>query len=192
MSSDDRATVLIVDDEPDVVSAYRHWLDDEYEVLVAHGGEEGLEEFHSGVDVILLDRMMPDLSGDEMLERVRAADHDCQVVMVTAVDPDLDIVEMGFDAYLTKPIGRDQLFETVENLLDRATYDDLLQQYYALVEKQATLEATTPRSDLEDRQEYQQLQAEIERVREELSDTLDGFVDDETFVATLRKIDSDL
>jgi DNA-binding response OmpR family regulator len=141
MSDADRPVVLIVEDEPDVAETYRLWLDADYVVRMAHSGDEGLDELDESVDVVLLDRMMPGLSGDEVLERIRDRELDCRVAMVTAVEPDFDILEMGFDAYLCKPIKSDQLHETVENLIGRSEYDDLLQEYYSLVEKQATLEA---------------------------------------------------
>jgi len=109
--------------------------------------------------------------------------------MVTAVEPGFDILEMGFDAYLTKPIKSEQLVGTVENLLERATYDTLLQEYYALVEKQAALEATKSRTELDGNEEYEQLKERVATLREELSDTLDGVGDDDDFIATIRELD---
>jgi len=181
--------VLIVEDEPDVAETYRLWLQDNYEVRVAQDGDEGLEKLDEGVDVVLLDRMMPGLSGDEVLERIREEGLGCRVAMVTAVEPDFDILEMGFDAYLSKPTGSDQLKETVTNLLERSEYDDLLQEYYSLVEKQATLEATKSRVELNDSEEYERLKGEIESLRGDLSETLNGIEDDEDFIATDRGLD---
>ncbi|PSQ59548.1 MAG: DNA-binding protein, partial [Halobacteriales archaeon SW_9_67_25] len=100
-----------------------------------------------------------------------------------------DILEMGFDAYLSKPTGSDQLKETVTNLLERSEYDDLLQDYYSLVEKQATLEATKSRVELTDSEEYERLKGEIESLRANLSETLDGIEDDEDFIATIRGLE---
>jgi DNA-binding response OmpR family regulator len=186
MSESDRPAVLIVEDEPDVAETYKLWLRDDYEVLMAHDGDEGLELLDESVDVVLLDRMMPGLSGDEVLERIRERDLDCRVSMVTAVEPDFDILEMGFDAYLSKPIKSDQLTETVENLLERSEYDSLLQEYYSLVEKQATLEATKSGTELAGNEEYERLQERIETVQDDLSDSLGGVSGDEDFIATIR------
>jgi two-component system response regulator AdeR len=178
--------VLIVEDEPDVAETYRLWLEDSYTVKVAKNGDEGLEKLDDSVDVVLLDRMMPGLSGGEVLERIRDDELECRVAMVTAVEPDFDILEMGFDAYLSKPVKSDQLGETVENLLERSEYDTLLQEYYSLVEKQATLEATKTKPELEDSAEYRRLRARIDELREELSETLGGIEDDDDFIATIR------
>lgn len=184
--SDTEPVVLIVEDEEDVAETYRLWLEDSYGVIVAKNGDEGLEKLEERVDVVLLDRMMPGLSGGEVLEEIRAQDLDCRVAMVTAVEPDFDILEMGFDAYLSKPVKSDQLQTTVENLLERSEYDTLLQEYYSLVEKQATLEATKDSAELENSDEYHELRKRITELRGELSETLGGIEDDDDFIATIR------
>lgn len=189
MSEEDPPVVLIVEDEPDVAETYRLWLEREYDVRMARDGDKGLEELDESVDVVLLDRMMPSLSGDEVLERIRERGLDCRVAMVTAVEPDFEILEMGFDAYLCKPIKSDQLHETVQNLLQRSSYDDLLQEYYSLVEKQATLEGAKSSAELAESEEYRAIQERIDELQGELSETLGGIDSDEDFIATLRGLD---
>lgn len=183
--------VLIVEDEPDVAETYRLWLEDHYEVRTARNGDEGIEQLDEEIDVVLLDRMMPGLSGDDVLDFIRTEQLDCRVAMVTAVEPDFDILEMGFDAYLSKPVKSHELESTVSNLLERATYDTLLQEYYALVEKRATLETSKDRTQLESNDEYVDLKTRIGKLREELSETLGGIEDDDDFIATLRSIDDE-
>lgn len=184
--SDSDPVVLVVEDEPDVAETYRLWLEDSYAVEVAQDGSEGLEKLDDRVEVVLLDRMMPGLSGGEVLEEIRDRELDCRVAMVTAVEPDFDILEMGFDAYLSKPVKSDLLERTVENLLGRSEYDSLLQRYYSLVERQATLEASKSDAELAESEEYEELRERTERLREQLSEHLDGIEDDDDFVATIR------
>ncbi|PSQ36783.1 DNA-binding protein [Halobacteriales archaeon SW_10_66_29] len=186
--SDSDPVVLIVEDEPDVAETYRLWLEDTYTVRVAGNGEVGIDALDESVAVVLLDRMMPGLSGDEVLEQIREQGLDCRVAMVTAVEPDFDILEMGFDAYLSKPVKSDQIRDTVENLLERSEYDSLLQEYYSLVEKQATLEATKTSVELEDSDEYDDLTARIDDLRDDLSEMLGGIEDDDDFIATVREL----
>ena len=186
MSEPDPPVILIVEDEPDVAETYKLWLQGDYEVRMGKNGDEGLELLDESVDVVLLDRMMPGLSGDEVLSEIRERDLGCRVAMVTAVEPDFDILEMGFDAYLSKPIRSEQLHDTVTNLLERSEYDSLLQEYYALVEKQATLEATKSSAELAESDRYASLTEEIAERRESLDDALGGIEDDDDFIATLR------
>ncbi|MFB6311987.1 MAG: response regulator [Salinirussus sp.] len=188
MSYSDDPVVLVIEDDPEVAETYRLWLEDEVDVRVAEDGADGLERLDPAVDIVLLDRRMPGLSGDEVLAEIRRRDLDCRVAMVTAVEPDFDILEMGFDAYLSKPLKRSTLVETVEQLLERASYDSLLQEYYALVEKRATLDATTNQAELARSEEYASLREEIDRLQSALADTLDGIEDDEDFVTTIRRL----
>ena len=184
----DQSTVLIVDDEPDLADLYAAWLEAEYEVLTAYGGEEGLDAMDETVDVALIDRLMPDLSGDEVLGRIRDEEYGCRVAMVTAVEPDFDIIEMGFDDYLVKPVRREELAESVQDLLDRAAYSGQLREYYALSSKRATLDTQKSQRELDESEVYAELVNEIEAMSDELDAATDDF-SAEAFEAELRKLD---
>ena len=121
--STENATILAVDDERGLVDIYRTWFGDTYDVRTAFGGREALSAFDDSIDLVVLDRRMPGVSGDEVLETIREADHDCPVVMVTAVEPDEGMVELPFDAYVVKPIDKEELLETVQRTLARASDD---------------------------------------------------------------------
>jgi len=190
MGAGDEPTVLVVEDEPPLVEIYARWLEDQYQVLTAADGEEALENLDESVDVVLLDRLMPGLSGDEVLEQVRARGFGCRVAMVTAVEPDFDIITMGFDEYLVKPVDRDELLETADRLLSRTEFADLEQRYYALVSKRATLQAAKSREELAESDEYAELQSEIEEVSDRIDEALPEFGDGE-LVAMVRDIEAD-
>ncbi|MCQ4334684.1 response regulator [Natronomonas sp. F2-12] len=116
----ENATVLLVDDERELLDIYEMWLDEEYTIRTAGGGKEALEAFDGDVDAVLLDRRMPGMSGDEALEKLREDGHDIPVVMVTAVEPDEGIVELPFDEYVVKPADRSELLGTIDRALARA------------------------------------------------------------------------
>jgi DNA-binding response OmpR family regulator len=187
MSTGDRPTVLVVDDEPDVADAYAAQLADSYHVETAYSGAEALEILSADTDVVLLDRRMPGISGDDVLERIREAGHDCRVAMVTAVDPDFDIIEMPFDDYVIKPVSRDDLFDTIDRLLTCAAYEQKLQEFYRVSAKYATLVATKSNSELETRAEFEELRRKRERLREDLDRTVERF-DDADFAAVFREL----
>jgi DNA-binding response OmpR family regulator len=136
----DRPVVLVVDDDQALADTCEYWLREEYEVRVAYGGREALERVDDDVDVVLLDRRMPDLSGDEVLEAIDDRGLDCRIAMMTAVAPDTDIVEMPFDEYLVKPVDEGSVTETVEELLVRAEFDERIREYFALASTEAVLD----------------------------------------------------
>jgi len=188
--NDDRPLVLVVEDEADLADLYATWLKADYRVRTAYGGEEALEKLDDEISVMLLDRRMPGLSGDEVLGAARERGIDCPVSMVTAVEPDFDIIEMGFDTYLVKPVTRDTLKETVEDLLSRSAYDEGVQELYSLASKKALLESEKGRSSLEDNEEYQQLSERLNELRSELDDTLGSFDDHDDFVGFYEAFDT--
>jgi DNA-binding response OmpR family regulator len=176
--NEEEHTVLVVDDETDIADLYATWLEMDHEVRTAYGGEEALEKADGDVDIVFLDRQMPEYAGDEVLESIRNRGLDCRVVMVTAVDPDFDIVSMEFDDYLTKPIMRDDLVEAVDSMRERDDYDETLQEYFSLTSKKATLEAEKAPSELENNEEYQEMVARVEELEEEADTAVAGFDDD--------------
>lgn len=180
-------TVLVVDDEPNVVEAYALWLDDEYDVRTAEGGAEALEKVDGTVDAVLLDRRMPQMSGDEVLAEMRERDLDVRVAMVTAVDPDFDIVDMSFDAYLTKPVTKPDLVETVEQLTTLSEYASGVREQFALAEKRAVLEMEMSEAELEASDEYAELTRELEELESE-TDERAGELDHDAFAAAVRDL----
>ncbi|MBX0325729.1 HalX domain-containing protein [Halomicroarcula sp. F13] len=178
------ATVLVVDDEHDVAELYTTWLQRDHDVLSAHDGETALERLDASVDVVFLDRQMPGMSGDDVLDAIDDRGIDCRVVMVTAVDPDFDIVEMPFDDYLTKPVSRDDLVDTVGEMLVRDSYDDHLKQYFAVASKKATLESEKNPAELDAHEEYHEVSERVAELRRQADQTVAEFDD---FEAAFRE-----
>jgi DNA-binding response OmpR family regulator len=189
MTSSEPATVLVVDDEVHVADAYAAQLEGEYVVSTAYSGREALDGLDTSVDVVLLDRRMPGISGDEVLEHIRDRRLSCRVAMVTAVDPDFDIIDMPFDDYVIKPVFREDLLSTIERLLTCAEYERQLQQYYALSAKHAALVANKPEAELAESQRFAALEDRLEALRTDLDRTVAGF-DDGDFAAVFRDLGS--
>lgn len=175
--SDSETTILLVDDEPDVVEAYAAILNSEHAVRTATGGAEALEQIDDAVDVVFLDRRMPDMSGDELLGELRKRGYEIPIAMLTAVDPGVDIIEMPFDDYLTKPIDRTALKSKVDVLTNRAEFGETSREFYRLVSKKATLEAQS--EDVKTSDEYQALVDRIETLRSDLDETLDDLLSED-------------
>jgi len=134
-------TILVVDDKENIVELYTVFLSPEYDVRTATSGTEALHEVDETVDVVLLDRRMPDMSGDEVLAKLRDRGLECPVAMVSAVEPDTDIVDKPIDAYRLKPIDKSGLLDLTEELLARADRDSRSRELFGLVSKKAALEA---------------------------------------------------
>ncbi|MEV5754813.1 response regulator transcription factor [Actinoallomurus sp. NPDC052308] len=116
--------VLVVEDEPDMAESLRWGLEAEgYVVDVAENGEEGLwKAQETGHDVIILDVMLPGLDGFQVCSRLRAQGLWTPILMLTAMDDDLDLAEgldVGADDYLPKPFSYTVLLARLRALTRR-------------------------------------------------------------------------
>ena len=161
MGQDDARTmpnskILVVDDNPqnlELLVAYVQGLPEAL-VITAVDGAEALEVVaDEHPDLILLDIMMPRMSGFEVCRRLKSdpATRDIPIIMVTALDEVADIekgVETGCDDFLTKPIDRGELIARVKSLLRIRQLKSNLDRTMTLIERtsEASSSPTTPDS----------------------------------------------
>ncbi|MUW14190.1 response regulator [Halorubrum sp. CBA1125] len=163
----DGASVLIVEDERDLAELYDTWLSDSYETEVAYSGTEAQERFDEGRhEVVLLDRWLPDISGDEVLETIRDREPNGKVAMLTGVSPDFDVIEMEVDSYVLKPVTRDELRELVDRLRHLAEYQRDVQELYPLIAKRTVLESEKTADELAVSEEFATLTDQIATKKE--------------------------
>jgi DNA-binding response OmpR family regulator len=118
--------ILVVDDNLDSVLILRSMLEAQgFNVRVAQSGLEALDRLKEEVpDLVLLDVMMPEMSGFEVLERIKSthATSRVPVILVTAKVQDEDVMtgyQYGADYYITKPCTAKQLLYGISLVLDR-------------------------------------------------------------------------
>ena len=120
--------VLIVDDEPNIVAALEFLLEKSgYQVQVAANGEEALARLDDfAPDLVLLDVMVPKVSGYEVCQRMRAQPkwRDIKIVMLSARGREVEVekgMSLGADLYVTKPFSSAKLVATIGRLLSPQT-----------------------------------------------------------------------
>jgi DNA-binding response OmpR family regulator len=116
--------ILIVDDEPAIIVALQFLMEQNgYETLVAFSGEEAMEAVaRDPPDLMLLDIMLPVVDGFEVCQRVRERPEwsDVRIVLVTALGSEAHVtkgLDLGADAYITKPFSNAELLAKVTELL---------------------------------------------------------------------------
>jgi len=123
-------TILIADDEPNIVISLEYLLErDGYRVLVARDGEEAMQAMQrEAPDLLLLDVMLPRLSGYDVCQRIRenSAWRATRIVMLTARGREIEVAKglaLGADAYITKPFSTHELLTQIREQLGRAAPD---------------------------------------------------------------------
>lgn len=164
-----KSKVLVVEDDESLAQTYSEILQPEYDVKIVHTGKGAIEALDFDPDVILLDRRLKEISGDEVLDHIRTHNIDARVAMMTAVDPDFDIIEMEFDDYLTKPLARNEILEVVESLLDTGDLQAKKRELSSKKIKRNVLEIEKSPAELAETEEFRQLEERIEQLETEIA-----------------------
>jgi DNA-binding NtrC family response regulator len=119
-----RGRILVVDDEADIRESLQILLEGEgYSVAAAENATEGLRRFESGVfDLVLLDLMMPDRSGFEVLDEIRKRDRETPVFLITAygsVEVAVEALKSGANDYFSKPWDNEKLLIEIDRQIAR-------------------------------------------------------------------------
>ncbi|QAU14436.1 response regulator [Halorubrum sp. BOL3-1] len=165
----DRPRVMLVDDEKEVADAYALRLQGVADVTVTYGGDEALSTVGESEppDVILLDRHMPNLSGDDVLTELRGYEMRTRIIMVTAIDPGLGILDLPFDDYLCKPVEREDIRAAVDQQCQVLAYG-LLGEYFEVESKRSVIEAELPPERLTNHEEFSTLDERATALRDRI------------------------
>ena len=127
-STNSKGTILIVDDEPNVL-----WFISKicqpmgYVTLTAGSGMEGLkviQECGEKIDLVLLDLKMPGMGGIEVLKSIRKHQPDMPVIVLTALhDKKEECEKLGIAAFMKKPYSLEDLYQRIENIIESKIYD---------------------------------------------------------------------
>jgi DNA-binding HxlR family transcriptional regulator len=164
--------VLVVDDDPRQVELLSSWLGTEYEVVTATDGDSAREALDYSIDVAIIDRRLPDMTGDQIVENARRVGICPPTAFLSSADVSVAATELPVDMLLSKPAKHDALLDAV-NLLYRMNELSALgrkiqareHRHQFVRETQGPAVVTTP--------EYEQAEAELEALRAEWEEELE-------------------
>lgn len=144
--------ILVVDDEPDITASFQSFLGKRgFLVNTTASGRDALEMIKtSKPDLVILDLKMSEMSGREVLEKLRRFDQQTKVVIVTGHTlesqvEDNEFQSLGISAYLNKPIHLEKLLEIVESILGHKFNPKELEQYKLIRQTGVSLPSRTHR-----------------------------------------------
>lgn len=116
-------TIMVVDDEQSVIESFKVLLEEQYNVITASGGKEALEKVRKeNMDLVLLDILMPDLDGMEVLRQIKEINDETDVIMVTAVKTvktAIHAMKLGAYDYVIKPFDVDEILASIKKVLEK-------------------------------------------------------------------------
>jgi len=180
MKTEVQKKILVVDDDPGIVELLCFLLEDHYTVNQAFGGREALDKVATfKPDLVLLDYMMPDMTGLDVLKLIKKEYNISFVVIVTGKGSEtlaVDLMKAGASDYITKPFRNDQLLEVIRNVLrirevtlkNWELNDELLEANKRLQETAHSLEQTNLNLErrLDELSRLQKMSSNINRVLE--------------------------
>jgi two-component system response regulator AtoC len=120
---ENKSSILVVDDEYGILQSFKMILGSEHNVYLAETGENAIKVFsENSIDLILLDIMLPDSNGIELLKKFKETDPDTEVIMVTAVKEvktAVDAMKFGAYDYIVKPFVVEDIINVVNRCLEK-------------------------------------------------------------------------
>jgi two-component system response regulator AtoC len=116
------AVILVVDDEKSILEGFRLFLTKEYEVLLASTGEEAIKHVKSKrPNVVLLDVILPDINGIDVLRKIKKIDEHIEVIMITGVNDlrtAIDALQLGAYDYCLKPFNVNEISVVIKKAIE--------------------------------------------------------------------------
>lgn len=166
--SEDKQSILVVEDDNTLAELYSLWLSDKHQVTIATDSTEAIEYLDEKPDIVLLDRKLPSHFGEYILQELRDQNLNCMVAMISAESSEVDIAKFQIDDYITKPVNEKQIRRAVDDLILRLGVDSTKRELLALISRRSALEVEHPPVKLHENREYKELTREIKFLSDEL------------------------
>jgi len=140
VKSQTQGSILIVDDDPDVLSYITTLLNNSgYDVISCESGHEALEKFHDNkIDVVLTDIIMPEMSGTDLLGKIHTTNPDVPVILMTGyadLNTAVDAIKKGVFDFIIKPYQPEQIINSLEKALQNKRVTEMERIYKQLLEE---------------------------------------------------------
>ncbi|WP_137291035.1 winged helix-turn-helix transcriptional regulator [Natronorubrum halophilum] len=173
VTGDGVPTVLLADDDPRLLELYSLWLVADYDVVTAANGQEALDLLDESVDIAILNRTLPGLSGDEVATAAITVNQQPAIAILTSTQVSPTDVSLPADRLLRKPITKGELLDAIADLSRLATDAPIAREVRARHHRLAFVE-THLGSAVKTTAPYRRATEELERVEAERTAALEA------------------
>jgi DNA-binding response OmpR family regulator len=174
-------SVLVVEDDEGLAEMFATWLQKEgASIATVQDGEQALNQWTAAIDIVVLDRRLPSMYGKQILHKARKQGFETPVLMVTAVKPDLDMIDMSFDEYILKPVDQSELLDAIKRI--HPSHGQIRQKVRLFERTSVKLSRLRQRHTdefLQTHAEYQQLVKEYNDLANAIEDELSQITENE-------------
>lgn len=168
---EDKIKILVIEDNKAQAEMYKRWLEPKYSAEVATSFDEALRKYDKDQEVILMDRKLKNSKAEDLISSLDGIENR-NIIVITGMEPDLDLLEMPIKDYLIKPIDRDKLRNTVKKILEVDKRTDKDKELLELLSKKRVLDKKP--SEVREKQQYHQLVDRIDELKEDLDNIPDS------------------
>lgn len=154
---EDGGRVLLVETDTALRELYERWLSERFDVRPVRNGVAAERLLEDEIDVLVLNRILPDRSERAVFELVADREAEAGVVILTTQPPDLAVLDVPFDEYLLKPVDRFTLHEAVERAQRLVAVERCLRRYLRLLTKRDLVESEPIAGTLSNSERYEKL-----------------------------------
>lgn len=153
---EDSTTIVLADDDDRLVEMHTNWLS-EFEIKTATDGKTARDALDETVDVLITDRRMPELSGEELAQYVATSGYDCRTVFVSSVGPDQSLCSVPFDGYVQKPAAPEKLQTVIDDVVARKSQPPKVREFESLQARIELFESQLPKERRKETEAYRNL-----------------------------------
>lgn len=182
--------VVIIEDEESLAELFSKRLDDEYNATIATHAGNGIAEIDAETDYVLLDRKLPGMSGDRVLEYIVDQPYDINVIIISAIDPDQNVIHQPYDEYITKTVDEGEIQDAIDRVEVKNRFVELLSQYVKKAETWEVVrsELNTAESDAD--VDLGMIESELDEIAEEFA-TISSELSDSKVTDILCALDTE-
>lgn len=158
--------ILIIEDNIAQAKMYKRWLEPKYTAKTATKFDKVLKEYKGDEEVILLDRKLDGAEAEDLIDSLEGIENQ-NIVVITGMEPDLDLLNMPINDYLIKPVDRELLRDTVRKVIEADKRPDKTKELLELLSKKKILDDKP--TEVREKEEYQKLVRKIDELRDEIS-----------------------
>lgn len=169
--------VVIVEDEESLAELFAYRLEDEYNTTIAPHAGDAIANITNETDFVLLDRRLPGMSGDKILEYINDEPITVNVIIISAIDPCEKVIHEPYDEYITKSVNNGEIKNAIQRVKLKNKFIKLFTEYVRKGEQAEILQSELNLTEQDENIDLQIIEDELKRMADEFNTVANKLAD---------------